>query len=126
VNVTVTLAALPEWVKPAPAEVSLVWAEAEGLFAQADLPYFAGVCAGLRWALGDEGALSAFDETAIRPSLTSVLVEDMRAVAISSGNPARADRGISGEYAAGVASSLGWLRGALDRPPIKRAPSSAA
>lgn len=115
---------VPDWVRVPPAEVAVTWALARDLFAEANVPYFAGVVAAFAWVLEDEP--TPFDVTWVRATPQLVLADDMRAVAITSGNPAPADADIRVEYAAGVAATLGWLRGAVRHGPIKLTRRSSA
>ena len=98
-----------------------VWTEAERLLR--DDPssrYLGGVCAACRWAATHPDARSPLRNEPALATAERIVREDMLAVATYRGS----DHGVAGvdeSWAAGVAATLGWIRGALTIPPRRRA-----
>jgi hypothetical protein len=99
-------------------EFEQVWADAERLFR--DDPssrYLGGVCAACRWVAGHPSATSPLqrtEEPATAESIARVnLQANMTYMGMQEGDPA-----VHRDWAAGVALTLGWVRGVLPEDPL--------
>lgn len=100
------------------ARFEAVWTRAEDLFRSAPgSRYLGGVCAACRWAAGHPQAFSPLYRQPVPATAALILREDMLATMTYR----RADGGdpsIDADWAAGVAMTLGWVRGALTDDPL--------
>jgi len=95
-----------------------VWTQAEELFRdQPTSRYLGGVCAACRWAAGHPKAVTPLYRQPVPATAELVLREDMVATMTYLGSPG-GDPSIDRDWAAGVAMTLGWIRGALQRDPL--------
>lgn len=99
-------------------EFELVWTDAERLFR--DDPqsrYIGGVCAACRWVAGHPDALSPLHGTKVRANEESIARENVLAnmtyLGVREGDPL-----VGLDWAAGVALTLGWVRGVLPHSPL--------
>jgi hypothetical protein len=99
-------------------EFELVWTDAERLFR--DDPqsrYIGGVCAACRWVAGHPDALSPLHGTKVRANEESIARENVLAnmtyLGVREGDPL-----VDLDWAAGVALTLGWVRGVLPHSPV--------
>ena len=102
------------------AEFEAVWTRAEALFR--DEPhsrYLGGVCAACRWVAGHPNAVSPLHRQPVVATAELILREDMLAT-MASDRSAGGDPTIDERWAAGVAMTLGWVRGALGAGPLAR------
>ena len=101
-------------------EFEAVWTRAEALLR--DRPasrYLGGVCAACRWVAAYPGAVSPLDREAQAATAELILQEDMAATLAADGEMVdglAADEG----WAAGVAMTLGRVRGALTGDPLRQ------
>lgn len=106
---------LAEFIKPDLGDVGTVWANAEAQYRANPGPYLGGVTTAFRWVFG----YGAGSERApilgepLRASPAAITTEDMEAAQLVAGRGA-----INPRYAAGVAQTLGWLRGILPANPL--------
>jgi hypothetical protein len=99
-------------------EFEAVWTAAERMFREDPLSrYVGGVCAACRWVAVHPNALTPLHRTKIRATAELILREDMLATLTYTGAPG-GDPAIDADWAAGVAMTLGWARGALQKDPI--------
>jgi hypothetical protein len=99
-------------------EFEEVWTAAERLFR--DDPqsrYVGGVCASCRWIAGHPQALTPLHREDVRATAELILREDMLATMTYLHSPG-GDETIDADWAAGVAMTLGWARGALHDDPL--------
>ena len=98
-----------------------VWNRAEQLFRDDPTSrYLGGVCAACRWAAGHPEASSPLYRTPIVATADLILREDVLATTTYLGAPG-SDPAVDRDWAAGVAMTLGWARGALHDDPLVRA-----
>lgn len=95
-----------------------VWTRAEALLrGSGDSRYLGGVCAACRWVAGHPQAVSPLHGRPIPADAELILEEDMLATSTYAG-AAAGDPEIDRDWAAGVAMTLGWVRGALPDDPL--------
>jgi hypothetical protein len=99
-------------------EFELVWTDAERLFREdPQSRYIGAVCAACRWVAGHPDALSPLHRTKVLADEESIARENVLAnltyLGVSEGNAA-----VHRDWAAGVALTLGWVRGVLTRSPL--------
>ena len=103
------------------AEFVQVWTRAEAMFREVGgSRYLGGVCAACRWIAGHPQAPSPLHARPIPATAELILREDMLATMTYAGSPG-GDPDIDADWAAGVAMTLGWARGALRDDPLVRA-----
>jgi hypothetical protein len=102
-------------------EFETVWTRAEALFR--DRPasrYLGGVCAACRWVAAYPGAVSPLRRKAAAATAELILREDMAATLAADGEAVEG-AAVDERWAAGVAMTLGWARGALTGDPLRPA-----
>jgi hypothetical protein len=100
------------------AQFEEVWTRAEALFRESvGSRYLGGVCAACRWVAAHPQALSPLHGRPVRADAKLILEEDMLATTTYAG-AAGADPEVDPDWAAGVAMTLGWVRGALPDDPL--------
>jgi hypothetical protein len=98
-----------------------VWTRAETLFRdQSHSRYLGGVCAACRWAAGHPRAVSPLHREPVAATAELILREDLLATLTYTRAPG-GDPAVDPDWAAGVAMTLGWVRGALAEDPLTRA-----
>jgi hypothetical protein len=101
------------------AEFETAWTRAEALLRdQPHSRYLGGACAACRWAAAYPGALSPLRREAVAATAELILREDIEATLASEGSPGGSGPAIDERWAAGVAMTLGWVRGALTGGPL--------
>ena len=101
------------------AEFEAVWTRAEALLRdQPRSRYLGGICAACRWAAAYPGALTPLRREAVTATAELILREDIEATLASEGPPGGSGPVIDERWAAGVAMTLGWVRGALADDPL--------
>jgi hypothetical protein len=95
-----------------------VWTRAEALFRETGSSrYLGGVCAACRWVAGHPQAVTPLHGRPIRADAELILEENLLATMTYAGGTG-ADESIDPDWAAGVAMTLGWVRGALPDNPL--------
>lgn len=95
-----------------------VWNRAEQLFRNDPTSrYLGGVCAACRWAAGHPQAVTPLHRRPTPATAELILREDLLATVTYLGDPG-GDPAIDRDWAAGVAMTLGWARGALQDDPL--------
>lgn len=101
-------------------EFEAVWTEAERLFREDPWSrYVGGVCGACRWVAGHPDALSPLHRTTTRATAETIVRENLLANMTYMGMP-EGDPMIDRDWAAGVALTLGWVRGVLPDDPLGR------
>lgn len=101
-------------------EFELLWTEAERLFREnPQSRYIGGVCAACRWVAGHPDAPSPLHRTNVRANEESIARENVLANMTYLGVP-EGDPAVHRDWAAGVALTLGWVRGVLPDSPLSR------
>jgi len=99
-------------------EFEHVWTDAERLFREdPQSRYIGGVCAACRWVAGHPDALSPLHRTKVRANGESIARENVLANMTYLGVP-EGDPPVHPDWAAGVALTLGWVRGVLPESPL--------
>lgn len=99
-------------------EFEQVWTAAERLFREDSRSrYVGGVCAACRWIAGHPQALTPIHRQDVRATTELILREDMLATMTYLRSPG-GDASIDVDWAAGVAMTLGWTRGAPADDPL--------
>jgi hypothetical protein len=102
-------------------EFETVWTRAEALLR--DRPasrYLGGVCAACRWVAAYPDAVSPLHRKAQAATAELILREDMAATLAADGETVDG-LAVDEQWAAGVAMTLGWVRGALTGDPLRQA-----
>lgn len=102
----------------------VVWDVAEDAYRAAPGPYVAGVVNACRWVADWENTPTPLHGLAELATPDLIRDEGMRAAVISM-QPAGSNPLVGPAYAAGVANTLGWVRGILDRLPVTLPAKSA-
>jgi hypothetical protein len=105
-------------VKVAHGEFESVWTRAEELFRRNSTSrYLGGVCAACRWAAGHPEATTPLYRKPLAATAELILREDLLATMTYRRAPG-GDPRIDVDWVAGVAMTLGWIRGALQDSPL--------
>jgi hypothetical protein len=106
-------------VKVALGEFEAVWTRAEALFQKTPTSrYLGGFCAACRWAAGHPEATTPLYRQPLAATAELILREDLLAT-MTYRRVAGGDSGIDADWAAGVAMTLGWIRGVLQDSPLR-------
>ena len=101
-------------------EFEAVWTRAEALLR--DRPasrYLGGVCAACRWVAAYPDAVSPLRREADSATAELILREDMAAT-LAADREMVDGMAVNERWAAGVAMTLGWVRGALTGDPLRQ------